>query len=146
MKPHQLCQLLRYNQFDKTFDNRDLISLKLSLFIFPIQQKQMRISIALIIGEKREDGGQNHCTPTIGFTFRKSEFSDQSFLLFCFTFLNSIMFRLHRDNFYSNFMKAYDCFLYYYYMQTDTASVLSEAIEYIKFLHEQVSVSSMNIQ
>lgn len=25
--------------------------------------------------------------------------------------------------------------------QTDTASVLSEAIEYIKFLHEQVSVS-----
>ena len=26
--------------------------------------------------------------------------------------------------------------------QTDTASVLSEAIEYIKFLHEQVSVSA----
>jgi len=25
--------------------------------------------------------------------------------------------------------------------QTDTASVLSEAIEYIKFLHEQVTVS-----
>jgi len=29
--------------------------------------------------------------------------------------------------------------------QTDTASVLSEAIEYIKFLHEQVSVSSINL-
>lgn len=22
-------------------------------------------------GEEREDGGQNHCTPTIGFTFWK---------------------------------------------------------------------------
>lgn len=28
--------------------------------------------------------------------------------------------------------------------QTDTASVLSEAIEYIKFLHEQVNVSAIN--
>lgn len=28
--------------------------------------------------------------------------------------------------------------------QTDTASVLSEAIEYIKFLHEQVNVSSFD--
>ena len=28
-----------------------------------------------------------------------------------------------------------------YICQTDTASVLSEAIEYIKFLHEQVTVS-----
>ena len=27
------------------------------------------------------------------------------------------------------------------FCQTDTASVLSEAIEYIKFLHEQVTVS-----
>jgi hypothetical protein len=27
--------------------------------------------------------------------------------------------------------------------QTDTASVLSEAIEYIKFLHEQVTVSDL---
>lgn len=29
--------------------------------------------------------------------------------------------------------------------QTDTASVLSEAIEYIKFLHEQVTVSPIGI-
>lgn len=29
--------------------------------------------------------------------------------------------------------------------QTDTASVLSEAIEYIKFLHEQVSVSPIKL-
>jgi hypothetical protein len=28
--------------------------------------------------------------------------------------------------------------------QTDTASVLSEAIEYIKFLHEQVKVSDQS--
>lgn len=28
--------------------------------------------------------------------------------------------------------------------QTDTASVLSEAIEYIKFLHEQVTVSPIS--
>jgi len=28
--------------------------------------------------------------------------------------------------------------------QTDTASVLSEAIEYIKFLHEQVTVSPVS--
>lgn len=28
-----------------------------------------------------------------------------------------------------------------YICQTDTASVLSEAIEYIKFLHDQVAVS-----
>lgn len=27
------------------------------------------------------------------------------------------------------------------FVQTDTASVLSEAIEYIKFLHDQVNVS-----
>lgn len=29
--------------------------------------------------------------------------------------------------------------------QTDTASVLSEAIEYIKFLHEQVNVSTIKL-
>jgi flagellar biosynthesis regulator FlbT len=40
-----------------------------------------------------------------------------------------------------------DVYIYLYLLnhvilcQTDTASVLSEAIEYIKFLHEQVSVS-----
>ena len=27
----------------------------------------------LFLGEKREDGGQNHCTSTIGFTFWKGE-------------------------------------------------------------------------
>lgn len=32
----------------------------------------------------------------------------------------------------------------YMLCQTDTASVLSEAIEYIKFLHEQVTVSPIS--
>jgi hypothetical protein len=29
--------------------------------------------VALITGKEREDGGQNHCTPTIGFAFRKGK-------------------------------------------------------------------------
>jgi hypothetical protein len=36
-------------------------------------------------------------------------------------------------------------FLFAMLTQTDTASVLSEAIEYIKFLHEQVTVSPISL-
>jgi hypothetical protein len=36
-------------------------------------------------------------------------------------------------------------FLFAMLSQTDTASVLSEAIEYIKFLHEQVTVSPISL-
>lgn len=47
----------------------------------------MRIAIALVIliGEEREDGGQNHCAPTIGITFRKGKASELINLLY---FLN----------------------------------------------------------
>lgn len=31
-----------------------------------------------------------------------------------------------------------------WFCQTDTASVLSEAIDYIRFYHEQITVSSIN--
>lgn len=42
----------------------------------------MRIVIALVIGEEREDGGQNHCAPTIGITFRKGKASELIKLLY----------------------------------------------------------------
>lgn len=47
------------------------------------------------------------------------------------------LFSDHSDNIYwsSKFINLNFC-------QTDTASVLSDAIEYIKFLHDQISVST----
>lgn len=40
-----------------------------------------------------------------------------------------------------NINEFWDPLFIYCLCQTDTASVLSEAIEYIKFLHEQVTVT-----
>lgn len=64
-----------------------------------------------------------------------SEFEKASLFVFYFMyiFLYSMYF-LHDG--------SKSCFIL---CQTDTASVLSEAIEYIKFLHEQVSVSPINL-
>lgn len=72
--------------------------------------------------QKREIRGQNHSTPATRIAFWKGIIVAEHIHLF----LSIIQF------FFFLFGKIY---------QTDTASVLHEAIEYIKFLHDQVSVS-----
>ena len=124
--------------------------------------------VLLFLGEKREDGGQNHCTPTIGFTFRKGErASDKKkniiydsffqyifcgwpwFLACIYDIWESRKKKKKKDDDgkcdCTNVVYWFEVFKNRFAMlclcQTDTASVLSEAIEYIKFLHEQVTVS-----
>lgn len=78
-------------------------------------------------GEKREAWRQNHCSTAASLTFWKGKFILSGFNALkrekVITLTNLYFIQL------------------FLYLKTDTASVLHEAIEYIKFLHDQVAVS-----
>lgn len=77
-------------------------------------------------GEEGEVGRQNHCTPATGFAFWKGEAFRSAFEPSSPSFVSLIFPSVPYLHSFS---------------QTDTASVLHETIEYIKFLHDQVRVS-----